>query len=164
MNLVLNRYVDYPKEHTDGGLFVDGVFFCDTLEDPVRDLNKDGDLEDEGEIKIYGDTAIPYGDYDVMITWSPKFQKMMLLVMDVKHFKGIRVHGGATKEHTLGCILVGRRVESGRLIDGRATSKRLFRFVVEMCVKHKNEKPVEYNHPKYGRTYKMKQELKLKVI
>ena len=74
---------------TLGHLDVDGRPFCHTLEDPVRDLGE------HGEGKVYGKTAIPAGRYAVDITWSPKFQKKMLLVKDVPFFTGIRIHGGS---------------------------------------------------------------------
>jgi hypothetical protein len=101
-------------------------YFCDTLEDTVRDLNKDGHIE---EGKIYGKTAIGYGIYDVIIDWSPKFNKRMLHILNVHDFDGIRIHGGAIPEHTLGCPLVGYNKKIGELIDGIDTSKKLFDIV-----------------------------------
>lgn len=65
-------------EYTIGQLFVEtpqgSVWISDTLEDKVRDYNKDGDLLDEGEEKVYSQTAIPYGKYEVKMTISPKFK------------------------------------------------------------------------------------------
>ena len=47
---------------------------CNTIEDKVRDLNKDGDLNDEGEEKVYAQTAIPYGTYTIaMDVVSPNY-------------------------------------------------------------------------------------------
>lgn len=166
MKLTLNRLTQ--GDYTEGLLYLNGVFFCDTLEDPVRDLNKDGDLEDEGELKIYGDTAIPYSpkdnDYEVQITWSPKFQKFMLLIVDVKHFTGIRIHGGVTKEHSLGCVLVGDKSGRGTLENGIETSKRLLDVIIIRCCERKKLKPVEYLDKKFGRTYKLIEPIKIKII
>jgi hypothetical protein len=100
-------------------------YFCDTLEDTVRDLNKDGDLEDYGEIKIWGETAIPYGRYKILVTYSPKFRRDLPLILDVKHFTGIRIHRGATHRNTSGCVLVGRNTAKGRLSEGEYYEKKL---------------------------------------
>lgn len=44
----------YLKEnYTIGNLYIDGKFFCNTLEDKVRDINKNGKF-DNGETKVYG--------------------------------------------------------------------------------------------------------------
>lgn len=100
---------------TLGYLDVDGVPFCHTLEDPVRDLGE------HGEGKIYGKTAIPAGRYPVLINWSVKFQKKMLAVEGVPYFTGIRIHSGNDADDTLGCILVGSVVVSPTRIHGGST-------------------------------------------
>ena len=60
MDLILNR-IAYRKTYTIGKLFINGVYFCDTIEDRNRDLNHDGDLNDDGEGKVYSETCIPFG-------------------------------------------------------------------------------------------------------
>lgn len=123
-NLFLNR--KYCKStHTIGTLSIGEYYFCDTLEDPVRDLNKDGDLEDPGEVKIYGETAIPYGRYKVIVSYSPKFKRDLPLILDVKHFIGIRIHRGRYPSHTSGCVLVGINEAKGQLFHGAEYEKKL---------------------------------------
>ena len=90
---------------TPGLLFIEGRFFAWTLEDVVREI-KGKPVKDW---KVYGQTAIPYGVYTLDMTFSPKFQKVMPLVMAVPGFEGIRIHSGNTAEHSEGCILVGRQ-------------------------------------------------------
>ena len=63
MKLTLKR-IALRDTYTIGRLYIDGVYFCDTLEDKVRDLNKNGKF-DNGENKVYSETAIPYGIYKV---------------------------------------------------------------------------------------------------
>ena len=99
-----------PKEnYTAGQLLVDGKHFAWTLEDKMR---PDGQ-------KIYGETAIPLGTYKVIITYSNRFKKQMLQLVNVKGGKlmfgelpidacGIRIHGGNTTADTLGCPLIGK--------------------------------------------------------
>ena len=134
MRLELKRKALLP-EYTIGDLFVDGKLFCNTLEDTVRDLNKDGDLNDAGEGKVYGQTAIPYGTYEVVITYSNRFKKQLPLLENVKGFEGIRIHPGNTKEDTHGCILVGVNSKKGMVTESKKTFDKLFsllRDAVEM--------------------------------
>lgn len=98
---------------TPGKLYVDDVFECDTLEDVVRD---DG-------VKIWGQTAIPYGTYEVDITYSPRFKQMLPILLNVPNFTGIRIHPGNDVDDTEGCILTG--VASGNTIMG-GTSRPAF--------------------------------------
>ena len=93
---------------TMGILLIDGVFACWTLEDVVR------------PVKIPGETAIPTGRYDVRLSLSQRFQKVLPEVLAVPGFTGIRIHAGNTQADTAGCLLVGRvraydRVEESKL-------------------------------------------------
>ena len=93
---------------TMGILLIDGVFVCWTLEDVVR------------PVKIPGETAIPAGRYDVRLSLSQRFQKLLPEVLAVPGFTGIRIHAGNTRKDTAGCLLVGRvravdRIEESKL-------------------------------------------------
>jgi len=128
INLKLERLYLRPG-YTIGKLYIDNVYFCDTLEDQTRDLNMDGDLDDEGEGKVFGETSIPYGRYHVEVTWSPKFKRLLPVVLGVYGFIGIRIHRGRWASHTQGCILVGENKIKGGLINSAdyeiALTKRL---------------------------------------
>ncbi len=95
---------------TLGKLSVDGVYQCETLEDVVRPPG----------VKIYGHTAIPAGEYGVLVTMSPRFQRLLPLLLDVPGFSGVRIHPGNTDADTEGCILVGRGRERNIVTDSRA--------------------------------------------
>ena len=86
------------ESYTIGSLSIDGKKFCDTLEDRVRDLNKNG-VFDGDEKKVYGETAIPYGTYDVVVDYSPKFKRELPRLQNVRHFEGILIHRGNTAAH-----------------------------------------------------------------
>lgn len=108
-------------KYTIGVFIIDGQKFCDTLEDKVRiliDKNADGDFDDQGEGKIYGETAIPAGIYDVVVTYSPTFKRELPLLLNVPGFSGVRIHSGVTAEHTKGCILVGNNTAIGMITGG----------------------------------------------
>lgn len=116
MKLRVERLWKKPA-YTVGRLFVDGKFFCNTLEDTVRDLSN--------EKKVYGKTAIPYGEYKVVYNWSPKFGRTLPRLLNVPAFEGILIHPGNTADDSAGCILVGRNTEVGRLTESRYTSDKL---------------------------------------
>ena len=70
MKLLLKRIALKPT-YTIGWLYIDGQKVCDTIEDAVRDLNKNGRF-DNGEKKVYAATAIPYGTYDITLKSNPR--------------------------------------------------------------------------------------------
>jgi len=105
MKLTLKRIALRPT-YTIGKLYIDDVYFCDTLEDTVRDVNKNGKF-DNGEKKIKGETAIPYGTYEIKWTYSPRFKKYTPQLMNVPSFEGVRIHSGNTSKDTEGCLLLG---------------------------------------------------------
>lgn len=118
MEIILQRNI-YTNDSTIGELtFGDKKVF--TLEDKVRDINKDGDLDDKGEAKLYGETAIPAGTYQIVITYSNRFKKQLPLLMNVKGFEGIRIHAGNTKANTHGCILLGLNKQTNMITDSRS--------------------------------------------
>ena len=119
------------EDYTIGDLYINDILFCNVLEDKVRDLNKDGDLNDAGEGKVYGETAIPYGTYTVVLTYSNRFKKVMPLLENVKGFEGIRIHNGSTKQDTLGCLLVGKNTQKGMVTESKVTFAKLMKRLVD---------------------------------
>lgn len=130
MRLKLER--KYLKEtYTIGNLYIDGKFFCNTVEDKVRDLNKDGDLLDPGETKVYGETAIPYGTYEVEVTYSPKFRRDLPLIKNVPHFEGVRIHKGNWASNSHGCPIVGENKVKGGVINSTPYEEKLTKILKE---------------------------------
>ena len=116
MELILKR-IALKETYTIGHLYVDGKYFCDTCEDKVRDLTK--------EQKVYGETAIPYGKYQICLSISPKFQRLLPKLLNVPHFEGILIHRGNTAADSAGCILVGENKEVGKVLNSTVTEQRL---------------------------------------
>ena len=133
MKLILKR-IALRDTYTIGKLYIDGVYFCDTLEDKVRDLNKNGKF-DNGEKKVYSETAIPYGTYKVDInTVSPRFKNRVWAkpyggkiprLLNVNSFEGVLIHPGTTSKDTSGCLLVGRNTIVGKLTQYQNTFHKL---------------------------------------
>lgn len=96
MELKLNR-IFLGSSATIGELLVNDKHLCDTLEDRVRP---------EGE-KVYGKTAIPEGTYEMVLSYSPRFKKILPEILNVPNFTGIRIHCGNSSADSSGCVLVG---------------------------------------------------------
>lgn len=144
MEIVLQRRFKGPK-YTIGSLFINNEYFCDTIEDKDRNLN-DSMTEDEiKRIKVYGETAIPYGTYTIdMNTVSPKFKNRTWAkpyggkiprLLNVKGFEGILVHVGNFQHDSLGCILVGENKQVGRVINSIATFNKLMSLLLKAKLK-----------------------------
>lgn len=116
MELKLNR-IFFAKTYTIGKLFINGIYFCDTIEDKNRDLNKDGDLNDLNEGKVYSETCIPFGKYDVIVNHSPKFNRLLPRILNVNHFDGVLIHNGTSERSSAGCIIVGENKVKGGVVN-----------------------------------------------
>lgn len=121
--------IDYP--YTIGKMYIDGDYFCDTLEDRVRDINKNGKF-DNGEVKVAGETAIPYGRYQVVVTMSPRFKRELPRLLNVPNFEGILIHRGNTAPDTAGCILVGENKVKGKVINSTPYEQKLVSILKEI--------------------------------
>lgn len=144
MKLLLKRRFKGPK-YTIGSLFINGEYFCDTIEDIDRKLNDSMTEEEIKRIKVYGETAIPYGTYKVdMNTVSPKFKDRswakpysgkLPRLLNVKGYEGVLIHVGNTAQDSLGCILVGENKQVGRVINSTATFNKLMNVLLKAKLK-----------------------------
>ena len=116
MKLLLKR-IYFSPTYTIGKLFIDGKYFADSIEDVNRDLNKDGDLLDSGESKVYAQTCIPFGTYDVIVNRSPKMKRDLPRLLNVPHFEGILIHRGSSEKSSAGCIIIGENKVVGKVIN-----------------------------------------------
>lgn len=136
LKLIRKNPESIEQKYTHGELFIKDngnkwLDFCYTLEDTIRDINKDGDLDDEGEGKIHGETAIPFGKYEGQITLSAAFKKDLPLLFNVKHFSGIRIHSGNTAKHSKGCILVGYSTDNnGSIWNSKNAEQDLVKLIL----------------------------------
>ena len=138
MEILLKRIARRPT-YTIGRLYIDGEYFCDTVEDTDRDLNHNGRF-DNGEVKVYAQTAIPNGRYRVtMAVQSPKFSQrreydwwkpnglcgMLPRLLDVPHFEGILIHAGSSARSSAGCIILAASCSDSPRASAQLTSRRL---------------------------------------
>lgn len=130
MELLVKR-VAKKNEYTIGRLYIDGVAYCDTLEDCDRGLTQDMPLEEIQAKKVYGKTAIPKGIYDIdMNTVSPKFKDRSWAkpyggkiprLMNVPGYEGVLIHPFNTAAESLGCIGCGKNSVKGMITDSTRT-------------------------------------------
>lgn len=126
MRLTLIRVANKPT-YCIGKLYIDGVYFSDVLEDVDRGLDDAMDEATIKKLKVKGQTAIPTGIYQVLLTYSPKYKRIMPLINNVKGYSGIRIHSGNTAKDTEGCLLVGKNKEVGKVLESRITYNALFK-------------------------------------
>ena len=152
MELTLKR-IALRSEYTIGKLYVDGEYVCDTIEDAVRDLDKDGKFAN-GEVKIPGKTAIPYGRYEITMkvkspkysnftkySWAKKYDGYLPRLLNVPHFDGVLIHVGNSALDSEACVLVGENKVVGKVINSVNTFRRLMDDYL-VPAKKRNEKIV----------------------
>jgi Steigviridae/Suoliviridae L,D-carboxypeptidase/transpeptidase len=103
---------------TIGKLLIDDAFECFTLEDIMRDGPK-----------IADQTAIPPGRYQVVITTSNRFGRMLPLLVGVPGYEGVRIHPGNTAADTSGCILVGQSRANDSILSSKLAMEQLQRKI-----------------------------------
>lgn len=129
--------------YTVGKVYIDGKYFCDSLEDTDRGVNQTMPFTPTGGAKgywvtadnsviekVYGKTAIPTGLYDVTTYYWEKHKCYVPMLLRVPGFTGILMHNGMTADHSEGCILLGKNNIVGRLDGDRiytdALTARIF--------------------------------------
>nr|DAJ22713.1 MAG TPA: barstar [Microviridae sp. ctOX110] len=126
MKLMLVRD-SFSSNSTDGVLFVDSRPFCNTLE-PAQGK----------KVKFGKGCCIAPGLYSIDLHYSPKFGKYMLTLCGVRGRSGILIHSGNTPRDTVGCILVGKREECGRLSYSGSNLDKLF----DCCLEAISKEPI----------------------
>jgi hypothetical protein len=115
-------------DYTIGRLLVNGIRFCETLEDTDRGINSNYTAAAIRLIKVVGYTAIPAGTYKVVLSasrkfknksWAARYGGLVPEILDVKGFSGVRIHPGNGPEQTDGCPLVGDNKVKGGLVNSQ---------------------------------------------
>lgn len=131
------RRIALKDTYTIGKMYINGRYFCDVLEDKVRDLNKNGEF-DNGEVKIAHHTAIPYGTYEITMDvrstkfsdfekypWAKEYDGYLPRLTNVPLFVGVLLHVGNSDVDSSGCLLVGENKVVGKVINSTTTFRRL---------------------------------------
>ena len=135
MKLEVKR-IAKKSTYTIGKLYINGVYFCDTIEDKDIGLTQKTPLSSIKKTKIPNQTAIPTGLYKVIVNKSPKFGRMLPRLLNVPGFDGILIHRGNTDKDTSGCIIVGENKVVGKVVNSTGYELKL----TEMLTKAQNSK------------------------
>ena len=140
MKLTLRRIAKRPK-YTIGKLYIDGQYFCDTIEDTDRNLDYSMPVDVIKQVKVPKQTAIPIGTYEMsMNVISPTYSKkksfawckgVMPRLLNVPGWSGVLIHTGNTQDDSEGCIIVGENKVVGKVINSMVTFKRLWPVLYE---------------------------------
>lgn len=136
MELILKRTYNNDK-YCIGHLYINGKYFCDTIEDCDRGLDSKMPLKEILKRKIKAITAIPTGVYGILMNFvSPKYLKKpffknlcggkMPRLTNVPGYEGVLIHTGNTAADSEGCILVGQNKVKGKVINSTETFIRLY--------------------------------------
>ena len=150
MEIVIKRITKNP--YCVGHLYINGKYFCDTLEPPYFGTTQNTPIHEIENTKK-GNTAIPIGTYDISLDYqSPKFKNRswakfcdgyLPTIMNVPAFNRILIHVGNIasqygKSDTMGCILVGMNLERGKVLKSQETFKKLYKILSEAKLKGEN--------------------------
>ncbi|MBR1765909.1 MAG: hypothetical protein IJ745_02570 [Bacteroidales bacterium] len=127
MKIKVERKTKKPT-YTIGKVYIDGTYFCDSLEDTDRGATQIMPFTSTGGNKGYWtdangqkiekvptQTAIPTGLYDACSFWWAKHGCYVVQLLRVGGFLGILMHNGTNADHSEGCILLGTNNAVGRL-------------------------------------------------
>lgn len=140
MKLSLKR-IAKRDTYTIGKLYIDDKYFADTLEDPDRGLTNSMSREQIAKIKVYGETAIPTGTYNIDMntvsakfknrSWASPYKGKIPRLQNVPGYEGVLIHPGTTSKDTLGCILVGKNTSKGMITQSQATFHQLMSILTK---------------------------------
>lgn len=140
IKLLLKRIARRPM-YTIGKMYINGEYFCDTLEDADRGLSRGMSLEANKLRKVKGKTAIPTGTYKITLdVVSNRFSKQKAYqfcngkvprLQEVPAFEGVLIHIGNDANDTEGCILVGENKQVGKVLNSTATFRKLYERIKE---------------------------------
>lgn len=150
MELLLKR-IAKKQAYTIGKLYINGEYFCDTVEDVDRGIDQQMQFINLGNSegywitklgqkikKVYSETAIPTGTYNITMnvksqkysnfnkySWARPFKGFIPRLENVPGFDGVLIHVGNTAKDSSGCILVGQNKVVGKVINSTITFYKL---------------------------------------
>lgn len=136
MQLTLKRPKITDSPFTIGELYINGAFYCHIMEDRDRGLHKTDTLQYIQSVKVKHETAIPYGSYQIVMSFSNRFQQFLPELLDVPGFSGIRIHAGNTQADSSGCLLPGKR-SGNKVINSKTTTSALIALIKSRSKKEK---------------------------
>lgn len=124
LELLIERY-DFGADYTEGRIYVEGMYFGETMEPYSRHLSSAMPLSEIKKKKVAGLTAIPTGRYKVTLAISPRLKDRVYgkrydgkfpVLLDVPAFSGILLHPLNYGYESNGCIGVGEKWLPGKIV------------------------------------------------
>jgi len=137
MEIILTPFIKTNKSTTSELTITGNPFKCFVLEDVDRGLKQSETVESIKLRKIFAETAIPAGRYEVVINFSNRFQKFLPQLLNVPGFEGIRIHPGNKAEDTEGCLLVGLAQSDNWVSQSVLAFKKLMAIIEPAAKKEK---------------------------
>lgn len=128
---ILVKRIAKRDTYTIGKMYLDGKYFCDTLEDTDRNLKQTDSISSIKKVKVPNKTAIPTGTYELIVNMSPKFKRRLPRLLNVPGFDGILIHRGNSDRETSGCLLVGENKIVGKVINSTKYETKLVSILTE---------------------------------
>ena len=118
---------DYQPNHTKSLILIDGNFFSFGLEP-----------ENKAGSRVLGQRdLIPEGVYKLILSYSPKFKRVLPEVLNVPFNSGVRIHKGNFPSDTSGCLLPGTYFSGNTLLHSGVVFNRLYdlinKWIVDKC-------------------------------
>lgn len=132
----------FTELSTIGKLYFNNKFICYILEDKDRKIKQTDSIDYINKIKVHSKTCIPYGKYEIQLTFSNRFKKVLPLLLNVPGFEGVRIHPGNTDKDTEGCLLPGKTFSKDFVGQSRQAFMEVFN-IIEKELKENNKLYIE---------------------
>jgi hypothetical protein len=116
-------------------MYVNGTYICDTIEDCDRGLDDSMSTATVKSKKVYGETAIPTGIYEITMnvvspkfkskSWAKPFDGKLPRLLNVKGYDGVLIHVMNKASESLGCIGVGYNTVKGMVTNSTSAFNKL---------------------------------------
>lgn len=140
MTITVQRPPIADTPYTISKVFINDVAFSYCLEDKDRNIYNMNSLEEILKVKVKHETAIPYGTYQVVMSFSDRFQKYLPELLNVPGFSGIRIHSGNTEVDSSGCLLLGQLTGNPadhKVVNSRTTMTAFIKLISSVLKKEK---------------------------
>lgn len=127
LKLIRNTFTDLT---TIGELYINGSFFCYTLEDVDKNLYQNNSLLKIKSHNLFSPSAIPYGVYKLEISLKPNLGKLLPKVMNVKGFKNVFFDKNVLINKTSGTIMLGHKKANNALFNYHAIENELVDLLI----------------------------------
>ena len=138
MLITLRRSLNLcTSTYTPGTLLVNGQLKWYSIEDPLSFDTTPDTPDFDALTNAPNKTCIPFGLYEMAFNFSERFQKQMPIVLNVPNRSGIRLHIANSADDVEGCVAIGKRYLSGRVISSKIAFDEFMTIFVPAVMREK---------------------------